>query len=155
MLAEKPFPWKCVECHKRAAFPAVVSYQTEIEHDGRVHVVHVPDLRAPRCQECGALVFDEQSSQQVTDALVRHLGLLSGAQIRVNRERLGITQERLARELGVAERMVARWEMGGQIPSRAVDRLLRLYFSLPAVRETLMDEAGMLKLGAIETTTVS
>lgn len=47
--------------------------------------------------------------------------------IRLTRKRLGLTQEDLAKRLGVSTRTVQNWEQGGVIPAtsqRALERLL-------------------------------
>jgi putative zinc finger/helix-turn-helix YgiT family protein len=127
--------------------PAVVPYTTEAAYDGRTYVVTVRELKAPRCEKCGELVLDSAANLQITDSLRQQLGLLTPEQIRQNREVLGLTQRQLASHLGIAEATLSRWETGGQIQQRALDRLLRLYFSSAGVREALADEERLAELG--------
>ena len=143
----KPFPWKCGHCRERAVQPAMMAYTTEAEYDGRTYTVTVPELKVPRCQSCGELVLDSAANRQITEALRQHLRLLTPGQIRTNRETLGLTQRQLASHLGIAEATLSRWETGGQIQQRALDRLLRLYFSSPSVRATLADDDQLVELG--------
>src|SRR5207249_11354102 len=110
--AMKPFPWKCGYCRARAVQPAVVPYTTEAEYDGRTYTVTVPELKVPRCQNCGELVLDSAANRQITDALRQQIGLLAPEQIRQNREALDLTQRQLASHLGIAEATVSRWETG-------------------------------------------
>jgi hypothetical protein len=41
----------------------------------------VPEFRVPRCQNCGAMVLDDDANDQITEALRQQLGLLSPQQI--------------------------------------------------------------------------
>jgi DNA-binding transcriptional regulator YiaG len=53
------------------------------------------------------------------------------------------TQKELAVQLAVAEATLSRWETGGQIQQRAMDKLLRLFFGLPAVRVALANTSTL------------
>lgn len=143
----KPFPWKCGHCRKRAVDLSSEPYSVELEHDGRSYSVSIPDLEAPRCKECGEVVLDDAANQRISDAFRRQLGLLTPKQIRSNREALLMTQKQLASRLGIAEATLSRWENGGQIQQRALDRLLRLFFELAEVRTALVDDADVCELG--------
>lgn len=147
-IQPKPFPWKCGRCGQRAVKPAIMPYSVQIEHDGRSYTVDLPDLAAPRCKACGEIVMDQAANRQVTDAFQRQIGLLTPEQIRRNREAIGMTQKQLAGRLGIAEATLSRWESGGQIQQRAMDRLMRLYFALEEVRQALSDDARIGSLGA-------
>ena len=147
-LALKPFPWKCGRCGERAVVPAIVSYTTQIEHDGRSYSVTVPALEIPRCSKCGAMVRDDPSNRRISDALRQQLGLLTPEQIRKNRETLGLTQRQLANRLGIADATLSRWETGAQIQQRSMDRLLRLYFAFDNVRTVLEHEPALRQLQA-------
>jgi len=135
----KPFPWKCGTCRERALAPAVIDYREEVEHDARAYTISIPGLRVLKCANCGALVLDDDANQQVSDALRREAGLLTPSQIRQNREALGLTQKQLANYLQVGESTLSRWETGGQIQQRSLDRFLRLFFRLPEARYLLRE----------------
>jgi putative zinc finger/helix-turn-helix YgiT family protein len=143
----KPFPWICPECGRREVQPVSISYATEIKHDGRLHRLEIPDLVVPKCGACGELVFDNREDQRVAQELRRVLGLLSSEQIRFNREKLGQSQEELAEQLGVAAETIIRWETGALTPTRAMDRYLRVYFGVPAVRSVLESRDAIPTLG--------
>jgi transcriptional regulator with XRE-family HTH domain len=82
-------------------------------------------------------------------ALRKKLGLLHPEEIKTNRESLGLKQRELAEHLGTAEETISRWENGLMIQSRAMDKLLRLYFYLPEARQTLStNQASTLILSA-------
>lgn len=134
---ERPFPQRCGACGKKAVTPATVPHVAEIKHEGKLHKVVVPELRAVRCGACNEVFFTTESDEQITAALRKQLCLLPPEQIRSNRERLGLKQRELAAHLGTADETISRWEGGLLIQSRAMDNLLRLYFTLPEVRTRL------------------
>lgn len=134
----RSFPWHCPKCRRKEVRPAVVSYQCEMAHDGRLHTVVVTDLTVPRCGHCGELVFNDGAEAQVRRALRTQLRLLTPEDIRAARTALGLSQKDLADRLGVAEATISRWETETQIQSRAMDNLLRVFFALPEVRSVLL-----------------
>jgi transcriptional regulator with XRE-family HTH domain len=71
------------------------------------------------------------------DELRRQAGLLSPTEIKEKRTKLALTQAQLASYLKVAESTVCRWERGGQIQQRAMDLLLRAFFSVPQMQQFL------------------
>jgi putative zinc finger/helix-turn-helix YgiT family protein len=144
----KPFPWRCPQCGKKEVWRAVVSHTSEMRHDGRLYNVKVPKLRVPKCKACGELIFDNEADEQIASALREQLGLLSPEQLRRNREELNLSQRELADHLGVAVETISRWENGVLIPSRAMDRYLRLYFGVPAARSALIGSSATPSLGA-------
>lgn len=143
----KPFPWKCGHCRERAVQPDELEYTADAEYEGRTYTVTVPRLKVPRCRKCGEMVLDTAADRQITEALRQQLGLLAPEQIRENRQALGLTQRQLASKLGIAEATLSRWETGGQIQQRVLDRMLRLYFGLGGVRAALDNEKGLAGLG--------
>ena len=147
-FAELPFPWTCGRCRQQAVERATLPYSTEVQYDGRIYTVDVPEFRVPRCQNCGAMILDDDATDQITEALRRQLGLLSPQQIRSNREALGMRQPDLANFLGVGESTVSRWETGSQIQQKSLDKLMRLYFAIPEVRRALSDRDRIAELGS-------
>jgi len=143
----KAFPWACPECGKEEVWPATVSHSSQVKHDGRAYTVEVPSLRVPRCQACGELIVDNDADEQIAEALRNQLGLSLAEQIRKNREELGLSQRELADQLGVAVETISRWENGVLTQTRAMDRYLRLYFGVPAVRAALVQGASLPSLG--------
>ncbi len=137
--ATRPFPWKCGHCGQRAVCPTEEDYTTEVVHDGCSYKVIVPTLRVFRCRNCGEGVLDTVANRQIDSAFRRTAGLLTPEEIRSNREALGLEQKELAARLGVPEAILSRWETGGQIQQRSLDKLLRLFFDLPEVRAALAE----------------
>jgi putative zinc finger/helix-turn-helix YgiT family protein len=147
-VLRKPFPWRCPECGKKEVRAAQVPYTTEVKYDGRLYMVQIPELSVPRCGACGELVFDVRADEQIARKLRNQLGLLSVDQIRINREKLRLSQRQLAERLGVAVETISRWETGALTQSRAMDRYLRVYFGVPAVRVALESNDAFSSLGA-------
>jgi DNA-binding transcriptional regulator YiaG len=145
----KPFPWHCPRCRRKEVRPVVIGYRTEVSHDGQLYTVEVPQLTIPRCANCGELVFGNQASEQIEQALRAQLHLLSPAQIRANREQLGLSRKELAERLRVSEELVEQWEEGLMIPSGLADRALRGCFAVPAYRKALADMSQDPNLGEV------
>jgi putative zinc finger/helix-turn-helix YgiT family protein len=114
-----------------------ISYTVQFDHDGRKYQVTVPDLSVPRCAKCSAISLDEKADRQIDAAFRKQAGLLAPEEIRRQRTALKLTQEELAEAIGIASTTLSRWETGGQIQQRSLDKLLRLFFELPEVRRVL------------------
>lgn len=56
---------------------------------------------------------------------------MSPSAFKRNRERLGLTQQKMADELGVARRTLQNWEAGSNPVPRAVDLALRRWAPAP------------------------
>jgi putative zinc finger/helix-turn-helix YgiT family protein len=136
-LRVRPFPWKCGDCRQRAVYPARFAYACEFALDDERYTVSVPDLEAPRCQNCGAIVMIDTANERMDNAFRVKAGLLMPEEIRQRREALELSQEELARRLGVDAAALARWEDGAQFQPRALNNLLELFFSYPNVRAHL------------------
>jgi putative zinc finger/helix-turn-helix YgiT family protein len=139
--AERPFPWRCCHCGKQEVVMATTQYDTEVRHDGRLHIFTIPRLELPVCQACGQKVFTEQVDAQVNNALRAHLTLLTPAQIRDGIKRVGLSQKDVAARLGIAAATLSRWLNETQIQSRAMDNLLRAFLAFPQLRTALSGES--------------
>ena len=134
----KAFPWKCATCHEAGVRPTVLPFYTAVlEHDGRKYDVALNDFHVLECEKCGAIVLDEDAEDRLTDGLRSAVGLLTPAEIRMHRERLGLTQKALANLLAISESTLSRWETGAQIQQRSMDKFLRCFFDLTDVRQFL------------------
>jgi putative zinc finger/helix-turn-helix YgiT family protein len=98
--------------------------------DERITVVAeaVPVLA---CPECGEVLYGPEAAKVRHQAICRTLGLLSPAEIKALRERLGPDQEDFARLTGIGVATLSRWERGRLLQTRALDRYLRLLDALP------------------------
>jgi DNA-binding XRE family transcriptional regulator len=133
----RPFPWRCPTCGKLSVQPIDMPYTTEVNYDDEIHIVNVPSMVIPRCQECGELVFSGNIDEPIYDTLRSQLHLLGRNELRAGRQRLSLTQRALADDLGVPEKTIADWEDGLVIQSRSMDKFLRVYFAIPEVRAVL------------------
>jgi HTH-type transcriptional regulator/antitoxin MqsA len=96
------------------------------------------------CPACGEVLYGPEAAVVRHQAICRALGLLSPAEIKALRERLGPDQEDFARLTGIGVATLSRWERGRLLQTRALDRYLRLLDTLPqAARflETLQEPA--------------
>lgn len=146
----RPFPWTCRECGKKAVEMSKVQYDAEVRHDGRVHSFTVPDLELPVCTSCGAKVFTGEVDRQINLALRSHIGLLTPEQIREAIARIGESQATVARHLGIAQESLSRWVNAVQIQNKSMDTCLRLYFAFPAIRAVLADQRHLPALGLVD-----
>ena len=130
-------PRKCPKCEEPKVVQIHENYRATLEHDGRSYDIEVPQLQLLQCEGCGNRVLDDATDDKLTEALRHQIGLLSPAEIRRGRVELGLNQKELAEHLDVAEATLGRWETGGQLQQRAMDKLLRLYFASEEVRRLL------------------
>jgi len=86
-------------------------------------VVEVP-LRT--CQSCGFQFLDDKAEDAHHEAVCRHLGVLTPAEIRALRARLGLTRAAFAQLTRLGEATLARWERGALIQTAAYDQFLYL-----------------------------
>lgn len=138
----KPPPWKCASCGQRSLVPETLDYPVELEHDGLRYSFVVPALQVSRCQQCGSIVLGDEANAAITAALRREAGLLAPADIQTQRAASGLTQAQLAELLQVPEWTVTRLESGGQVQTRALDRLMRIVFDFPEVRRRFVGTNG-------------
>jgi putative zinc finger/helix-turn-helix YgiT family protein len=83
------------------------------------------------CLACGEMLFGPEAAAVRHQAICRALGLLSPAEIKALRERLGPDQGDFARLTGIGVATLSRWERGRLLQTRAMDRYLRLLDVLP------------------------
>jgi putative zinc finger/helix-turn-helix YgiT family protein len=133
---DRPFPWRCVECGNKEVYPLNTDYTTTLKHDGRPYTIRIPDLTIPTCRKCGEQVFTSAEDERIRDALRAEVGLLTSQEIKAHRVQLGLSQQELAEQIGVAKETISRWETGA-IQSRPMDNLLRLFFVSKEVRRLL------------------
>jgi putative zinc finger/helix-turn-helix YgiT family protein len=134
-MKSKPFPWMCPHCRERTVSPLQRDYTMTAEHDGQSYEITLPNVPVPTCSRCGEVIVTSELAERVTAELRRTAGLLLPQTIQEQREALGLTRSQLAAALRIAEATLTRWETGMQLQSRALDLLLRLYFSSADVRK--------------------
>lgn len=128
---------KCHRCERSLERKIAPPHVERMKYDGARHDVLVEGMPQWQCDGCGVTLTDDDSDTVVQDCLRRHIGLLTADEIREGRASLGLTQAQLAGLLGCAAESLSRWENGAILQSRSYDRLLRLFFHLPPVRDLL------------------
>jgi transcriptional regulator with XRE-family HTH domain len=123
-------------------------FEYDVSHEGRPAVtIRIPDLDVIACTnpDCHpddpeeTILHDDDATARITEETYRQLGLLTPAEIRRGRERLGLTQQELQDLLGLGGNSLSRWENGRIYQARSLDRLLRVAFGFPAVLGLLRD----------------
>ena len=74
--------------------------------------------------ETGEDVLTPESLEFIERTQARHMGLLSAEEIKMLRERLGLTQNEMSNLLQIGAKTYTRWESGRARPSRSMNVLL-------------------------------
>ena len=77
--------------------------------------IEIENAEWRECTECGEQILGRELDRRLDDAARHRLGLLSPAEIKEIRERIGLSQEAMAQWLGVGTRRTRAWER----PSRS------------------------------------
>ena len=115
----------------------------------------VPEATFPasawdECEACGERILSRELEAGIEKERYRLQGLLSPAEIRAARERLGLSQTQMARLLGVGDKTYTRWESGRSIQTKSMDNLIRLSDSHPEVLRQLESERDPERLDLVE-----
>jgi putative zinc finger/helix-turn-helix YgiT family protein len=78
------------------------------------------------CSKCSFEYFDEEAEDARHEAVCRHLGVQTPAEIQALRKKYGLSRAEFARLTGLGEATLARWEDGALIQNVANDRYLSL-----------------------------
>ncbi len=143
--AVKAYPRRCAECGKIAVAAATIPYNAEVKHDGKLHKFYIAKLKIDKCRSCGEEFFTNATDEQMTASLRLVIGLLPPEEIRRQLGVLGISQRTFASHLRIAPETVSRWMTGLAIQNRALDTFMRVYFAIPAVRQTLAKAGSLSK----------
>jgi putative zinc finger/helix-turn-helix YgiT family protein len=135
----KPFPHLCPECGAVAVYPETINYKTGFKYEGHLHEFEAANVTLNKCRECGGVILPNTALDEIAEAFRSHAGLLRAEEIRENLQRLGLAQKEFAALLGVAPETVSRWLGNVQIQTRALDKLMRLFFKSAAVRSELAE----------------
>ena len=130
-------PRRCAECSADAVHGAEISYTAKVKHDGKLHSFFIAALPIEKCAECGEEYFTAATDKEISASLRDHLNLLQPDEIRSSIRALRMTQAAFATRLGVAQESVSRWVNGSTIQNRAMDNLMRLFFTFEEVRSML------------------
>lgn len=87
------------------------------------------------CPACDLQYIDQHGERLRHEAICRHLGVLSPADIRKIRHGYGMTRAAFAHATGLGEATIGRWENGLVIQNHANDRYVRLLAMPHVMRE--------------------
>jgi putative zinc finger/helix-turn-helix YgiT family protein len=93
------------------------------------------------CRSCGTQFIDEEGERARHEAVCRHLGLMTPAEVQAVRDRYAATQAEFSELTGIGEASLSRWENGSSLQSKAYDNFLYLLTSGENYRR-LMDRAA-------------
>ena len=114
----------CGECgHEVKTYWHEHSFRYGLEESAVDLAVRLP---VRRCEQCDFDYLDEEGERLKHEAVCRHLGVLSPAEVRRIRKRRGLTRREFAGLTGIGEASLARWEKGTKIQTPGYDRYLRI-----------------------------
>ena len=124
----------------------MVTSRAALEYSVNGEPIEVPDVPHLACPTCHETLLDVAEAKTLRE---RALGiyrakyeLLSAAEIHDLRERLGLTQQALARLLRLGVNTLSRWEAGRVVQTASLDVLLRLLRDLPGSLDYLKRHAA-------------
>ncbi len=119
----------CPTCYKGRMHPKRVAERFPYELDGETAEVVAENVPVEVFDNCGEQLSGPEAARIRHEAICRALGLLTPAEIRSIRERLGMTQEQFNKLTRIGEATICRWERGRLLQNAAMDRYLRLIAS--------------------------
>jgi putative zinc finger/helix-turn-helix YgiT family protein len=90
--------------------------------EGTELIVEVP---VAKCSSCGFEFLDSRAEVLRHEAVCAHEGLLTPAQIKQVRSKLGMTRRQFAEAFGIPRASMDRWETGKLLQNKSLDTLLR------------------------------
>jgi putative zinc finger/helix-turn-helix YgiT family protein len=91
------------------------------------------------CGECGFAFTDGEAEEARHEAVCRHFGLLTPAEILGVRQAHRMSQAEFAKATGFGIASIKRWENGLSLQNPAADRMLRLLRSDPGIMRKLLE----------------
>jgi putative zinc finger/helix-turn-helix YgiT family protein len=138
------FPRRCPECGAIEVYRETINYKTKYKYEGHLHEFEAQGISVNKCRACGEISLPNTALDQITEAFRSYANLLTAEQIRHNIQSLRLSQKEFAELIGVAPETVSRWLSNVQIQSRALDKLMQLFFVSAEVRmhlERMKDKA--------------
>ncbi len=109
-------------------------------------------LQAFSCLDCGLEYVDDSAEELKHDAVCRHMGVFTPAEVESVRNAIGMTRAKFAELTKIGEATLGRWERGALIQNSAYDQFLYLLkFSDNVVRllnRELLQKSGNLPTGS-------
>ena len=128
---------KCPECGYKMNHE---TWDELVTVQGKSMTVHAAN--GNRCKKCGEAVFDDESYDRVVaagDGLVRALRKSNPPEIRLIREKLGLTQAEAGKVFGGGVNAFSRYERGAAKPSTQMRKLLKIAERHPELVKELAD----------------
>lgn len=115
---------ECILCGDHAARPSIADQEFMYRDGGREVVLHAK-IAVIHCEACDETYTAAGAEEAQHEAVCAYLGRLAPTQIRALRERLSLSQARLAEltQIGIAS--IKRWESGSCIQNASLDARLR------------------------------
>ena len=121
-------PDEAIDCELCGAIGTVsMSIETETFQYGAGADAVMLDVQVPvwRCLQCGEAYVGSEAEVIRHEAVCRHLGRPTPAEIQNFRSANDLSQQQFAKLTGFGIEAIQRWESGSQIPSALEFRLLR------------------------------
>jgi putative zinc finger/helix-turn-helix YgiT family protein len=130
---------RCPTCNAGWLRDKVITDRFEYEVDGKTQTVVAENVPVRECDnaECQERLSGPEAGRIRHEAICRTFRLLTPREIQAGRERLEMSQERLADSTGIGVATIGRWERGRLLQNRAMDNFLRVFFAFPEVRAVL------------------
>ena len=143
---------RCPECGKSLRARKGQTYRYLESGLGNVTLT---GIRVFHCAKCG-LDFPEIPNirglhRSVASLLARKPAPLTGAEFRFLRKEIELKATDLARDLGITNVTISRWETGARPINPVADRLLRLLYSLHTVQKRRAVEPAKFVKSFLET----
>ncbi len=118
--------YTCPQCGEKSAVTTSPYLHTFRYGSGESAVDLTVELPLRRCRSCEFEFLDDEAERLEHEAICKHLGVLSPAEIEEVRRSHGMTRVAFAQVTGLGEATLNRWENGIKIQTLANDRYLRL-----------------------------
>src|SRR5262245_29099399 len=112
---------ECPECGKVAVSTKMTPHTFDYGHGSQaIQITVTLPLRV--CCQCGFEYYDKESQDARHEAVCKHLGVLTPAQIRQLRQFHNMSRSEFAALTGLGEATIARWERGALVQNPANDK---------------------------------
>lgn len=128
---------KCPECGYEMEHE---TWDEMVTVQGKSFTVHA--VSGNRCKQCGEAVYDDESYDRVvaaSDGLIKALRKSNPSEVRVIREKLGLTQVQAGKIFGGGVNAFSRYERGTAKPSTQMRKLLKIVESHPELINELVN----------------
>jgi putative zinc finger/helix-turn-helix YgiT family protein len=94
---------------------------------------HFDEAEWEECSHCGEIVIPPALNKRIENEQYAIEGLLTPVEIRVIRDRTGLTQVEMARLINAGDKTYARWEAGLSMQTKSMDSLIRTVAEDPSL----------------------